>query len=233
MPHLVGNTIHSDIKYSQRAITVPGNNDVSTNTMIADRNFDIIYLNRSSKALLREAREDFSPESKLSFGEICSPNILDIYYRTIVDENNDSIGVQVDPSEIPSNQILKFYMKEVWYFDKHESTMKVKILGLCPQKHWNSPDLGNQKAALFWISYDEIRPFLAQQAVVLNSYNNSQRVSFDDLFLKRHFSSYIYKESNIYNRTLLAYCSSVQEVHPEQERIQKEILNYEQDLWEY
>ncbi|WP_407334094.1 methyl-accepting chemotaxis protein [Enterovibrio sp. 27052020O] len=34
--------------------------NVSTNTMIADRNFDIIYLNRSSKALLREARDDFS-----------------------------------------------------------------------------------------------------------------------------------------------------------------------------
>ncbi|WP_394209078.1 methyl-accepting chemotaxis protein [Enterovibrio calviensis] len=34
--------------------------NVSTNTMIADRNFDIIYLNRSSHALLREARDDFA-----------------------------------------------------------------------------------------------------------------------------------------------------------------------------
>lgn len=180
-----------------------------------------------------EAKEDFSKENRLSFGEICSPNILDIYYRQKTNESGDSVGVFVDPSDIPTSQIFKFYLKEVWYFDKHESTMKVKVLGLCPQRFWNSPDLGDQKSALFWISYDEIRPYLAQQPVVLNSYNNSQRVSFDDLFTKRRFASYIYKESNIYNRTLIDYCSSVEEVHAEQERIKKEILNYEQDLWEY
>ena len=159
--------------------------------------------------------------------------MLDIYYDILVDASRDSVGVRIDPSDIPTSQILKFYLKEVWYFDKHESNMKVKIIGLCPQRYWTSPSLGEQKAALFWISYDEIRPFLAQQPVVLNSYNNSQRVSFDDMFMKRRFSSYIYKESNIYNRTLIDYCNGVEEVHAEQERIKKEIMNYEQDLWEY
>nr|WP_157828427.1 HAMP domain-containing protein [Enterovibrio nigricans] len=34
--------------------------NVSTNAMIADRNYDIIYMNRSSKALMQEARDDFA-----------------------------------------------------------------------------------------------------------------------------------------------------------------------------
>ncbi|MDD1780253.1 methyl-accepting chemotaxis protein [Enterovibrio sp. ZSDZ35] len=34
--------------------------NVSTNTMIADRNYDIIYLNRSSRELMSDAREDFA-----------------------------------------------------------------------------------------------------------------------------------------------------------------------------
>ncbi len=178
--------------------------------------------------------EDFSEKSKISFEKICDPTMLDVLYDIKTDENGDSIGVEVNPVDIPTSQILKFYVKEVWYFDKKESTMKVRILGLCPQRYWEDFELGTQqKSALFWVSYDEIRPYLAVQNIVVNDYNNSQRETFDDLFVKRHFSSYIYKESNIYNRTLTDYCNSVEEVHAEQERIANEIRNYEQDLWEY
>lgn len=180
-----------------------------------------------------EAKEDFSASNIMPFSEIVGPEMLDLIYDIELDENGDSVGIRVNEADIPSRQIFKFYLKEVWYFDKHESTMKVKVLGLCPQRYWNSADLGETKAALFWVNYDEIRPYLAQQPVVLNDFNNSQRMSYDDLFLKRRFSSYIYKESNIYNRSLIEYCNSVEEVHAEQERIKKEILNYEQDLWEY
>lgn len=195
--------------------------------------FKLIQEGKINAYRYNEAKEDFSKENILPFAEILGPEMLDIIYDIQIDGNGDSVGIRINESDIPTSQIYKFYLKEVWYFDKHESTMKVKVLGLCPQRYWNSADLGETKAALFWINYDEVRPYLAQQPVVLNDFNNSRRISYDDLFLKRRFSSYIYKESNIYNRSLIEYCNSVEEVHAEQERIKKEILNYEQDLWEY
>ena len=58
-------------------------------------------------------------------------------------------------------------------------------------------------------------------------------MSYDDLFIKRRFSSNIYKESNLQNRMLLDYNATPEDVKREQERIKQDILNEEQDLWEY
>jgi hypothetical protein len=58
-------------------------------------------------------------------------------------------------------------------------------------------------------------------------------MSFDDLFIKRFFSSYVIKESNVYNnRNISAYLVGI-DAMLESKRIEKKIFNFEQDLWEY
>jgi hypothetical protein len=59
------------------------------------------------------------------------------------------------------------------------------------------------------------------------------RISFDDLFIKRRFGSYIYKTSNVQNRMLLEYCATAEDVQKEQGIIKNSIINFEEDLWEY
>jgi len=49
----------------------------------------------------------------------------------------------------------------------------------------------------------------------------------------RRFGSYIYKASNQQNRMILEYASDLDAVRSEQGRIRRELLNFEQDLWEY
>jgi hypothetical protein len=69
--------------------------------------------------------------------------------------------------------------------------------------------------------------------LVLNPYNSAQQVSFDDLFIKRTFNSYVVIRENIYNnREISAYLSG-KEAMLESKRIEDEIFDYEQDLWEY
>jgi hypothetical protein len=63
--------------------------------------------------------------------------------------------------------------------------------------------------------------------------NNGARMSYDDLFIKRRFASVLYKESNIQNRIILEYNATAADVKREQDRIKTELLNFEQDLWEY
>ena len=85
---------------------------------------------------------------------------------------------------------------------------------------------------LFWIYYPEIRYYLSRN-FTFNPNNDAQPVSFDDLFMQRHFSSYIYRESNVYNnRDVISYATGMDAMF-EAERIKQEIFEWEHDLWEY
>ena len=134
----------------------------------------------------------------------------------------------MDESDIPGYAINKYYVKEVWYFDKVSSTFNVKIIALCPILVKDG-DTGKEKMPLFWVSYDKLRPFLAQTEVMITDKNNGARPSYDDLFMKRRFSSYIYRESNI--RDL---CWNITTMLKEFiSKYKTALLNFENDLWEY
>lgn len=137
--------------------------------------------------------------------------------------------------EIRPNDIKQYLIKEEWYFDKQTSTLNVRIIGICPIREFvrpgDSPDQV-QRQKLFWIYYPEARPLLSTN-LVLNPYNSAQQVSFDDLFIKRAFNSYIVEEENVYNnRGISAYLTG-KNAMLESKKIEEKIFNYEQDLWEY
>ena len=67
---------------------------------------------------------------------------------------------------------------------------------------------------------------------VFNRRNDAARMSYDELFTKRMFSSYVYKESNVYNRSISDYKQGL-DVLLESEDIKEEIFEYESDLWHY
>jgi gliding motility associated protien GldN len=137
--------------------------------------------------------------------------------------------------EIRPNDIKQYLIKEEWYFDKQNSTLNVRIIGICPIREFvRAGDASNQvqRQKLFWVYYPEARPLLSTN-LVLNPYNSAQQVSFDDLFIKRSFNSYVVVQENVYNnRDISAYLSG-KEAMLESKRIEEEIFNYEQDLWEY
>lgn len=137
--------------------------------------------------------------------------------------------------EMRPNDIKQYLIKEEWYFDKSNSTLNVRIIGICPIREFvrAGDESGQvQRQKLFWIYYPEARPLLSTN-LVLNPYNSAQQVSFDDLFIKRTFNSYVVVHENVYNnRDISAYLSG-KEAMLESKRVEEEIFNYEQDLWEY
>ena len=56
-------------------------------------------------------------------------------------------------------------------------------------------------------------------------------MSFDDLFWKRQFNSFIYKETNVYDREIQNYEQNGVKALLESERIKLEMTNFEHDLW--
>ncbi|WP_321370219.1 gliding motility protein GldN [uncultured Draconibacterium sp.] len=143
-----------------------------------------------------------------------------------------SVTVQ---GEIRPNEIKQYMIKEQWYFDKQTSTLNVRILGICPiREYMRDGDTSGQvqRQKVFWVYYPEARPLLATN-LVQNPYNEARQQSFDDMFIKRMFNSYIVKESNMYNNRDISSYLVGKDAMLESKRIEDKIFNYEQDLWEY
>jgi gliding motility associated protien GldN len=137
--------------------------------------------------------------------------------------------------EVRPNDIKQYMIKEEWYFDKQNSTMNVRIIGICPIREFvRAGDASGQvqRQKLFWVYYPEVRPLLSTN-LMLNPYNAAQQVSFDDYFIKRTFSSYIVIAENVYNNRDISSYLTGKEAMLESKRIEDVIFNYEQDLWEY
>lgn len=137
--------------------------------------------------------------------------------------------------EIRVNEIKQYMLKEEWYFDKQTSTMNVRILGICPIREYvREGDASGQvqRQQVFWVYYPEARPLLATN-LALNPFNDARQHSFDDLFIKRMFSSYVVRESNMYNNRDISSYLTGREAMLESKRIEDKIFDYEQDLWEY
>jgi gliding motility associated protien GldN len=137
--------------------------------------------------------------------------------------------------EIRPGEIKQYMVKEERYFDKQASALNVRIIGICPIREYirdNDPTAEVQRQKVFWVYYPEVRNLLATNRV-LNPYNEAQSMSFDDLFIKRFFSSYIVQESNVFNNRDISSYLTGREALLESKRIESEMFNYEQDLWEY
>ncbi len=142
--------------------------------------------------------------------------------------------VVVEGAERP-NEIKQYMIKEEWYFDKQTSTLNVRIIGICPIREYvRENDISGeiQREKVFWVYYPEVRDLLATN-LVLNPNNDASQMSFDDLFMKRYFNSYIVQESNVYNNREISSYLSGKDAMLESKRIESEIFNFEQDLWEY
>lgn len=123
-------------------------------------------------------------------------------------------------------------VKEVWYFDKKYTCMKVQIIGLCPVAFKEKGGTMSQ-FDLFWVYYPAAAGVLSRQEAY--SYrNDAQRVSLRDKLETRQFDSYIYRESNVYdNRVITAIASNGIDQNLEAQRIQADIFQHEHDVWEY
>lgn len=143
---------------------------------------------------------------------------------------------RVIAAEVRSEEIKQIMVKEEWFFDKQTSTMNVRIIGICPiQEYYRDEDINRenvQRRQVFWVYYPEARELFSSNAA-LNTQNTANNMSFDDLFIKRRFNSYVVKESNVYNNRAISQYLTGRDAMLESKRLEGEIFNYEQDLWEY
>lgn len=158
----------------------------------------------------------------------------------VYDMNGDIKEYQVRSKEVDPDSIYRFRVKEEWVFDKESSRMFVRILGIAPMKRLTRSDGTDlipgqpEFAPMFWVYYPDCRPLLAKYEA-FNGKNFGARMTWEELFENRMFSSYVTKSTldNPYDRTLRSYIKDPILRLLEGENIKDKIFNYEQDLWSY
>ncbi len=156
--------------------------------------------------------------------------------------STDSTSIQTAPgvfrdtviiSDPTPEDIKEIQVMEEWFFDKKHSRMDVRILGLMPIRHFYNIERGEyQKSRVCWIYYPDFRNTFANHEIY-NPNNDAHRISFDDFFMQRRFSSIIIAESNVYNNRMIQDYETGKEALIEAQRIKESLFNFEHDLWEY
>ena len=141
-------------------------------------------------------------------------------------------NIAVVRNDLNPEDVKRYRVKEIWFFDEESSTVQVRILGIAPLKDVTD-DNGNfrYEQPMFWVYYPNIRELLARHNV-FNPGNDSSNITWEDLMERRYFSSYIMKQSNVYDRRLQDYLTGV-DLLLEADKIKNELFNFEQDLWSY
>lgn len=147
-------------------------------------------------------------------------------------ENPDILRDTVVISTLRPQDIVRWYFKEIWFFDKQRSVMDVRIIGMCPVLNvYTTTGEYKGESPMFWIYFPQARNVFARTEIY-NRFNDAGRLTWDDIFWKRIFSSYITKESNVFDRRIADYKTGMDALI-ESDRIKTDIMNMEHDLWDF
>ena len=139
-------------------------------------------------------------------------------------------------TDLTSLDVSDYKIVGLWYFDKRQSDLRYRILGICPV----IPDVytmdkpEKEYIDLFWVFYPGAREVLHEWKA-FNDRNSSMPISFDNLLNSRRFNALTYKEENVYNdREIVDYMkdNSLMQLL-ESERVKDKVRNFEQDMWNY
>ncbi len=191
---------------------------------------------KDGKLTAYDAKNDDEFKVPMTFEQVKEAFGATTRTRKVRDVDTGELVEKQVSGEVRSEEVKQFMLKEEWYFDKQSSTLNVHVIGICPiQEFYRDEDVNQeavQRRQVFWIYYPEARDLLAANEV-FNMNNTARNSSYDDIFLKRIFNSYIVKEANVYNNRNISDYLIGKNAMLESKKIENEIFDYEQNLWEY
>jgi len=175
------------------------------------------YISQSENPALFEKNRLFGLLNK----NILNKNIT--VYSVKDNEFLDPLPANIDTSSL---KVIGYRIKEDWFFDIDRMVSETRILGLCPVI---VNKLKHDTLDLYWAYFPELRKCLAMEKISQSDLPEKIK-TLDDLFFYRCFSSQIYKEANVYDRTIASYKKG-KEIEKEAERIEIGLIETENDLW--
>jgi gliding motility associated protien GldN len=178
-----------------------------------------------------DGRELFTEDQKVNFEDILKK--YQVMYQT--QGAGDNVKFIVDDSDIPSSEVLMYMIKEGWFFDEATGSFKSQVIALCPMLIREDYYYGSvTKNPLFWLPYEEIRPYISRELIMTSNFNNALTYTIDDYFMKHMYSGDIVKTTNLMNRSLAQEVGEDPEAQKHaQDSIENQLKEFNQKLWVY
>jgi gliding motility associated protien GldN len=174
--------------------------------------------------------EDLVPENAITSDAILKS--LESYDTVItMDPVTYEMVQKVEKKEFDPNDVVGIRLKEEWVFDRRTGGLDVRIVALAPISNLKSEGRVVGQTAMFWVYYPYIRPLLTNSEV-FNWRSESEKLNYDEVFIRRMFTSNIIKEPNVKDLRVEDYAKG-RDAFYESERIKNKLLDFEQSLWQY
>ena len=172
-----------------------------------------------------DGNESFDEKDKLPVKDLLER--YGIYYE----ENGGKMTVA--DSDVPSAEVIRYYLKESIYMDQRTGTFSTKVTALCPVLMRGADEFSSDATPypLFWVKYDDIAPWLAKLPMMPSDLNNVTNMTADDYFAMNRYDGKIYKTNNMQGKMLSNYCETDSDLVAEQKRIEKQINDFEENVW--
>ena len=211
-----------------------------------------ILLDNINNGKIKEVYDDEMFTTKLTPDQIQQRLKVTVETPWLIDKRNsgdkitpEDIKAGTDIIETKTENVKLLKIKGMWYVDRRDGQMKYRLLGIAAmgpdpsmmaEKTADGQSLGNKDELidLFWVFYPDAREVLANQ-IVFNGKNLSSDITYDDVLNARRFSSIIYKSDNgLGTGKISDYIPhDAEEQLEESERIKAQILEMENDMWNY
>lgn len=176
-----------------------------------------------------DGREVFTDKYQLKVNDMLDR--FGIYYTTGKGHSDRNPNYVIEEADVPTTQVLNYYIIEKWEFDKRTHRMRTRVEAICPVLNRTGDFGGEAKYPMFWVKYDQLRPWLAQQYVFLTDDNNLPQYSLDDYFNLGMYDGEIYKTKNLRNQSMMQMYPDPDDLERAQDSIDNRLRNYGKDLW--
>ncbi len=140
---------------------------------------------------------------------------------------------EVDESDVPSSEVLSYFVKERWEFDQKHSKYQARILCICPVLHQAGDFSADAvKYPMFWINYEDLRPFLRDHLVVSQGMNTAARYTMEEYFTLGQYKGDIYKEQNLRGLSLKQQVGdNPDSLKMAQDKLDNDLRAFEDSIW--
>lgn len=176
-----------------------------------------------------DGREIFTDKYKINVRDMLDR--FGIYYTEGKGSTEKNPKFVIEEADVPTTQVLNYYVIEKWEFDRRSNDMKMRVVAICPVLNRSSDFGGDARYPMFWVKFDALRPYLAQQYVFISDDNNLPQYSLDDYFNMEMYKGDIYKTKNLRNLSLVQMFPDPDDLKRAQDSIDNRLRNFDKNLW--
>lgn len=177
-----------------------------------------------------DGKEIFNESEKIDIGAMLTKQ--QIYHTT--QGTGENVKFIVEDMDLPGAQVTLYMIKESWFFDAATGNFTSRVLALCPILIRMDYETGvENREPLFWVTYEDIRPYISREVIMTSNYNNALTYTIDDFFTKRMYDGEIIKTTNLMNQSLAQQIGSSEPeaLKAAQDSIEKQLKAFEKQLW--